>query len=148
MKFQAIVCAIDFSLASRKALEVAVTMAKRFDATLTLLHVYPTPGYVLPEGFVVAAPEALVRVDEAAHAAMDQWVKNAETLGAPQVTGHLAMGHPASEVERWLISHPSDLLVLGSHGHSAIGSMLLGSVADRLARTVGIPLLLVPGKEG
>ena len=54
-----ICCPIDFSDASRAAMEVAADLAKRFGAELILLHAYPIPGYTFPDGSVVASPKML-----------------------------------------------------------------------------------------
>ena len=57
--WKTICCPIDFSDASRAAMEVAVDLARRFGARLTLLHAYPVPGYTFPDGSVVASPRML-----------------------------------------------------------------------------------------
>jgi len=38
----------------------------------------------------------------------------------------------------------AELIVLGSHGHSAIGEAVLGSVAHRITMKATVPVLLVP----
>ena len=49
-EWKRILCPIDFSDASRAALETAADLAKRQGATLWLFHAYPVPGYTFPDG--------------------------------------------------------------------------------------------------
>jgi nucleotide-binding universal stress UspA family protein len=42
----------------------------------------------------------------------------------------------------------ADLIVMGSHGHSTVGEMVLGSVAHRVAQKATVPVLLVRVPEG
>jgi len=54
-------------------------------------------------------------------------------------------GRPAAEILRAAEERPTDLIVLGSHGHSAVARFLLGSVAERVARHAPCAVLLVRG---
>ena len=38
----------------------------------------------------------------------------------------------------------TDMVIVGTHGHSAIGSVLMGSVASGLVRQAKVPVLVVP----
>jgi len=53
------------------------------------------------------------------------------------------IGDPPTEIGRYAKSHNIDLIVMGSHGHGALGSMLLGSVTSRVLATTSVPLLIV-----
>ncbi len=55
-------------------------------------------------------------------------------------------GHPAAEIVQAAEEHRTDLIVLGSHGRSAVARFLLGSVAERVARHAPCSVLLVRGK--
>lgn len=39
---------------------------------------------------------------------------------------------------------PADLLVLGTHGYSAIGRARIGSLTSRVVRTAGCAMLFIP----
>lgn len=147
MHYHHILCPVDFSSASRAALATASDLAARYDAELTLVHVYPTPGYPLADGFLPAPPETLLRVDEAARVALKEWAEAAGAMGARRVSSHLAMGHAATEVLRCCHEMKPDLIVLGTHGHSLLGGALLGSVADRVIRAANCAVMSVPAPD-
>ena len=53
-------------------------------------------------------------------------------------------GSPARSILEEAQRVNADMIVLGSHGHSAIGEVMLGSVAHKIAMKATVPVLLVP----
>ena len=147
MGFHHIVCPVDFSQPSRKALDAAVVMAKAFNARLTLLHVYPPPGYVLPEGFVPAGPELLVQVEEQTRKALQGWADEAKAAGAQRVDIATATGFAAGEISHQVVALHADLVVIGTHGRTGLAHVVLGSTAERVLRHSRVPVLTVPAKD-
>lgn len=138
-----ICCPIDFSDASRAAMEVAADLARRFGATLTLLHAYPVPGYTFPDGSVVASSRMLQELADQATKHVGEWKKQAEELGAPKVDAETLVGEPAGEIVAYARDHGTDLLVLGTHGRTGIEHALMGSIAERVVRRARCPVLTV-----
>jgi nucleotide-binding universal stress UspA family protein len=138
-----ICCPIDFSDASRAAMEVACDLARRFGATLTLLHAYPVPGYTFPDGSVVASPRMLQELADQANRHLADWQRDALQAGAPAVRVETAVGDPASEIVAWAQDKGADLLVLGTHGRTGLEHALMGSVAERVVRRARCPVLTV-----
>ncbi len=141
--WKTICCPIDFSDASRAAMEVACDLARRFGAKLTLLHAYPVPGYTFPDGSVVASPRMLQELAEQATRHLAEWQRQAQEAGAPGVEIHTAVGEPAAEIVAWAKEQGVDLLVLGTHGRTGIEHALMGSVAERVVRRARCPVLTV-----
>jgi nucleotide-binding universal stress UspA family protein len=141
--WKSICCPIDFSDASRAAMEVAADLAQRFGATLTLLHAYPVPGYTFPDGSVVASPRMLQELADQAARHVGQWKAEAEQMGAPKVSAETLVGEPASEIVSYARERGVDLLVLGTHGRTGIEHALMGSVAERVVRRARCPVLTV-----
>jgi nucleotide-binding universal stress UspA family protein len=52
-------------------------------------------------------------------------------------------GHPGEVIAAQAVAGNFDLLVLGSHGHSALGNLVLGSVATRVLAQCSTPVLLI-----
>ncbi len=138
-----ICCPIDFSDASRAAMEVAADLARRNAGELTLLHAYPIPGYTFPDGSVVASPKMMQDLADQAARHLDEWRAEAERLGAPRVAALTAVGEPAAEIVALAAEQKFDLLVLGTHGRTGLEHALMGSVAERVVRRARCPVLTV-----
>jgi nucleotide-binding universal stress UspA family protein len=138
-----ICCPIDFSDASRAAMEVAGDLARRFGARLILLHAYPIPGYTFPDGSIVASPRMMQELADQAERHLQQWRAEAEKLGVAGVETAKAIGEPAAEVVAYAKEQGVDLLVVGTHGRTGIEHALMGSVAERVVRRAGCPVLTV-----
>jgi len=139
-----ICCPIDFSDASRAAMEVAADLARRCNADLVLLHAYPIPGYTFPDGSVVASPKMMQELADQAERHLVEWRADAERLvGAPRVSVEKAIGEPASEIVSFAGDKGMDLLVLGTHGRTGLEHALMGSVAERVVRRARCPVLTV-----
>ncbi len=141
--WKSICCPIDFSDASRAAMETAVDLARRFGATLTLLHAYPVPGYTFPDGSVVASPRMLQELADQATKHVGEWKRQAEELGAPTVVAETLVGEPAAEIVSYARDRGVDLLVLGTHGRTGLEHALMGSIAERVVRRARCPVLTV-----
>ena len=132
--FQKILVAIDFSAHTKRVLKVAAELCRRYEAPATLLH--------------VRQPELFSVVDSSGHDAggptpslqahiMDLLIAASHELladGAIQV--HLAMtdGRPAPAIVRFASEGGFDLIVIGTHGRSAISTARIGSVAEDVTR--------------
>ncbi len=137
-----ICCPIDFSDASRAAMEVGADLARRNGGELVLLHAYPIPGYTFPDGSVVASPRMMQELAEGAEKHLQEWRRDAEALGA-RVSTVKAVGEPASEIVTFARESGVDLLVLGTHGRTGLEHALMGSVAERVVRKARCPVLTV-----
>jgi nucleotide-binding universal stress UspA family protein len=142
-EWKRICCPIDFSDASRAAMEVAADLARRFGAELLLLHAYPVPGFTFPDGSVVASPRMMQELADQAARHLGDWKADAERLGAPRVATATCVGEPAGEILDCAAERQADLLVLGTHGRTGLEHAIMGSVAERVVRRAKIPVLTV-----
>jgi nucleotide-binding universal stress UspA family protein len=139
-----ICCPIDFSDASRAAMEVAADLARRFGADLVLLHAYPVPGYTFPDGSVMASPKMMQELAEQAERHLEEWRAAAERLvGAPRVSAEKAIGEPAAEIVSFAKARAVDLVAMGTHGRTGLEHALMGSIAERVVRRAHCPVLTV-----
>ncbi len=137
-------CPIDFSDASRAAMEVAADLARRTGAELVLLHAYPIPGYTFPDGSVVASPRMMQELADQAQRHLQEWRVDAERIvGAARVTAEKAIGEPAAEILSFARARGADLIVVGTHGRTGIEHALMGSIAERVVRRAHCPVLTV-----
>jgi nucleotide-binding universal stress UspA family protein len=63
------------------------------------------------------------------------------------VERHLAVGQPPVEILRVARTATADLIVVGTHGRTGVGRLVLGSVAERLVREAGCSVLVVREKR-
>jgi nucleotide-binding universal stress UspA family protein len=142
-----IIVALDFSNATPGVLEMAGKIAKPFDAAMELFHVVePEPSYTA-YGFTPDEFPAMHAFQEEAKrralAKLNEWLEVARAH-CPAATCTLAEGSPLHALLDRVKETSPDLVVLGSHGHGAIASLLLGSVAEGMVRKATVPTLVVP----
>jgi len=142
-----ILVAIDFSNATPGVLEMAGRMANAFSAELTLFHVVePEPSYTA-YGFTPDEFPAMHAFQEEAkrraQRKLDGFLETAQTL-VPNASAKLAEGSPLHALLDYVKKEGIDFVVVGSHGHGAIASLLLGSVAEGMVRKASVPTLVVP----
>jgi nucleotide-binding universal stress UspA family protein len=143
-----ILCPIDFSDASRTALETASDLARRHGAALTLFHAYPVPGYTFPDGSFVASSKMLEELADQARRHLDEWKGLATAQGLAAVEAATAVGEPAYEIVAFAKEQAFDLVVVGTHGRTGLTHALMGSVAERVVRKAPCPVLTVrPPKQ-
>jgi nucleotide-binding universal stress UspA family protein len=147
-EWKRILCPIDFSDASRAALETAADLAKRQGATLWLFHAYPVPGYTFPDGSFVASSKMLEELAEQARRHLEDWKSIAASLGVAKVETYSAIGEPAHEILTFAADKGIDLVVIGTHGRTGLTHALMGSVAERVVRKAPCPVLTVRPPKG
>lgn len=157
-----ILYATDLSPAARFALKHAASLADRFDAEVTVLHILPDSLELLSEGAGMDLAESFG--EEAAHfinkGDVDQAMKaihdrlesiTKEEFTHPQTGAHLAnaqikvvCGDAVDRILEAVRSGGHDLIVMGTHGHGGLLDMVLGSVAKGTIGKSRIPVLVVP----
>ena len=128
---------IDFSEASRAALERGREWAGRLGVPLVAMHVMQPPAPMLPEA-QIALPdpawlESLQQHAQEQLAVLLQGVANASTI--------VRWGSPAEELVR--AAGANSLLVIAQVGHSTLERLLFGSTAARVVRHAACDVLVV-----
>jgi universal stress protein A len=141
--FRSILCAVDFSPASRRALEEAADLSRRTGARLSLAHV--EPGAPARGEAPFAPPPRGVREELGAAATLEAWVRDAEALAGGPVGKVLLAGKPADEILQAADDGAFDLVVVGTHGRTGLAHVVLGSIVERLVRQSRVPVLVVRG---
>ena len=141
--FKKILVPVDFTPHSQEAIQAAADLARRYAASLTLLHVYEPVTYLLPEGYVLFTPEQLNTITTELQRRLDQAASDARSAGATDVSTRLLQGSPSGEIVASQRADGYDLIVMGTHGRTGIGHVLLGSVAEKVVRAAHCPVLTV-----
>jgi nucleotide-binding universal stress UspA family protein len=158
---QKILVPIDYSADSQQALQWGTSLAGKYGAQLTLLHVIPRAveevsppgsGFLSPtssfsEGMAIGRqPPDRQRiiidlVDQAQTALHDYAVKYLATPLPLQVK--IAVGKPAEEILRVAREERVGLIIMGTHGHTGLRHLLVGSVAEAVAHQAHCPVFTV-----
>ena len=145
-----IVCAVDFSEFSARALAHAAALARWYDARLTALHVWANiPAFnVVPSIQRYENPSA--SLEDAERAALTQELTSfcRHVAGGVAFTPVLAEAPGIEdEIAAQVNALHADLLVVGSHGRSGFQHVLLGSVAEKIVRKAPCPVMVVPPRD-
>jgi len=127
----------DFSERSVDAFHLAGALARDYGARLIVLYVARQPILAYGEGVVPPDPDILVEE------AMERL--NRLVAASPGVTAECryAEGDPAHEMIRLARERHVDLIVMGTHGRTGLGRLLMGSVAEQVVRKAPCPVLTV-----
>lgn len=142
--YRRVVVGVDFSRGTEAAIGAVEALAGKAPMTVYLVHVLEPPAYLLPPPSVPLLFErnrrddAELRLKRLADA-LKKRLGDAVTVRTEHMTG-LAEDQIRKTAER-VRAH---LIIVGSHGHRGFRRALLGSVAERVARLAGRPVLIVP----
>lgn len=140
--FDTVVVATDGSESVSRAVDCALDLAARFDATVHAL-------YVVDESRVEELPADLHddvqdALDEQGEAALDAIVERNENRGEDvELETAVRVGRPEEQIVGYTRDIDADAVAMGTRGRSGDHSFLLGSVAERVVRTCPEPVLTV-----
>jgi nucleotide-binding universal stress UspA family protein len=125
--YERIVVAVDETDSAMRAVREAVALARHTGGEVRFVHV----------GAFAGGDEALARAEGIATRA-----------GVKMTTARVAADDGVGptivrEAQRWT----ADLIVVGTHGREGVTRLLLGSVAESVARAAEVPVLLVRGSS-
>jgi nucleotide-binding universal stress UspA family protein len=148
MTIRRMLCASDFSPASRPALRLAQELARALKAKLILFHAYETSvpigngGYLPPS----VMQEMLTATRDAAAQSLKRLARSPQGKNV-RISTLLAEGPAALAIVRAAKKNRVDLVVMGTHGRTGVRRLLMGSVADRVIRTASCPVLVAGGRH-
>jgi nucleotide-binding universal stress UspA family protein len=146
--FKRIVCAIDFSDCSMRALDYAMSLAQESSATLTVLHVIeplpetPIHGDEMVLSGFKTVKDYITAAEEEGRALLDRAVPDG-VRDYCQVETVQRIGKPYRELLRLAATEASDLIVLGVHGRSSADLLFFGSTAQHVVREAACPVLTI-----
>ena len=142
-----IVALVDFSDATPGVIEQTQKMAKAFNAQVVILHALPKEPEVLELGLaspvILAVPsEEVVQADYARLLRIRDTLTQAGVGATVQQLREGGVGRLVEESARL----NADLLVLGSHRHSAVYHWFIGNFASDALKLAHCPVLVVPSE--
>ncbi len=152
-EYNKILIPTDGSKDARYAALKGLSLAKLIDAEVTALHVIDHPHYLgemLAVGDMIAVEPPEMKesnlykgLERMAREAVDFVKEEGEKMGV-SVTTKIIEGHPADMISK--LSDEYDIIVVSALGRSCMTDLLLGSVADKVARHAKCPVLLIRQK--
>ncbi|MBI3050454.1 MAG: universal stress protein [Acidobacteria bacterium] len=141
-----VLCPVDFSDFSRRALDHAIAIAKWYGSRLSVLYIYPIPSAGMALSSLPVAPAAEMGMlspgDREQLRQQLRALAPADALKNVPVAFLVAEGDVAAEI--LAKAQSADMLVLGTHGRSGFERLVLGSVAEAVVRKAHCPVMTVP----
>lgn len=134
-------CAVDFSDFSDEILAYSIALCKEFHAKLFLVHVIIDVTTIFEHNDETSLDaETLHRMHiRNAQKSLEDLVKEV-TLEYKIV---IEKGDPAYEIRRFALKEKIDMVITATHGKSGIKRLLIGSVTEKLMKTIHCPLLVL-----
>jgi nucleotide-binding universal stress UspA family protein len=144
--FRNILCPVDFSAFSRRALAHAVALARRYEGRVTVLNVLPELPSVL--SFPLSGDRTLLGAAD-----REGLWEELRDFGAPAgrqvpMDALVVEGDAARQIVEHARRTRADMVVMGTHGRSGFERWVLGSVTEKVLRKLECPVLTVPRSCG
>ncbi|MGI0132318.1 MAG: universal stress protein [Thermoplasmata archaeon] len=139
--FHRILVGFDGSAHSRRAIQVAIDLAVRYHAHLTLVTVFS--DRVGPADAELAQLVPIGEDHKPLRTQLNEAQADARSKGVPDSDAVSIHGDVAEAMLEFLSVHPYDLVVVGSRGLSRRSRFFLGSVSSRLVERAPCPVLVV-----
>jgi len=143
VQFNTILCATDFSDFSNHTVGYGVALAKEFDARLIICHVIDLSSVAIYGEFQLDPVGQQNRIMEDANVQIEALAGDQPVTWEPMIS----VGKPADEISRAVEEQNIDLVITATRGRSGFKRLILGSVTERLMRTLTCPLLVVRSPE-
>jgi universal stress protein A len=142
MAIKHIVAPVDFSPASRRALEVAIELASALGAKLDVIHSIEVLTYRGVEYREVMSKGSYDDERRLAHEQLEEWADIARKAGV-ETESEVLEGDGRKTILDCAQAKAADLIVLGAKGHSRLRDLLVGSVASEVIHNARCSVHLV-----
>jgi nucleotide-binding universal stress UspA family protein len=143
-RYKKILVPVDGSELSKLAFEQGLSLAQMVEGEVTIMHVIEPHSYEMAPFDVTDVHTAFntIETESKAHAEsmLDDLVKSGETAGVT-VRKIIVKGNVANEIIQQ--SSNFDIVIMGTLGQSALSTLIMGSVAEKVSRHACCPVMLV-----
>lgn len=142
-EFRNILVATDFSESSDLAFNYALSLARKFEARLLIVHVINEPvdlrGFYVPH---ISFEKLEEEIEEGAQKMMEKFCRT--HLGDYEnYDSFIVPGIPYDEIIKKAGEENADLIVIGTHGRTGLDHVLFGSTAEKVVRKSPIPVMTI-----
>lgn len=153
--FKKILICLDGSRLAEQILPYAIEQALRFGSKTALLHVMSVPDRIAMASVAGATPQTADMIEEEAQrqkAEMEDYLegvaKPIADKGIDVECVTLEPSQPGQAIVKYAQESSFDLICIATHGHSGLGRVVFGSVADHVLRQSGLPILVIKPDDG
>lgn len=148
LKITNVLVATDFGDASASALNYGREFARTFGARLHVLHVVENLRmWAGAEAVGMDFARQQAELEASARNTVDRLVTTEDREQLSAVVTLRTGNSPAFEIAAYAKAEGIDIIVMGTHGRSAMGHLLMGSVAEKVVRIAPCPVLTVRHPE-
>ncbi len=140
--YSRILLPIDFTEHCERTVTHAAWLARQSGGTVHLAHVIENPLDPIYAPQEVQHWVVVEHANEKARALLEQTVRTCLPADLPREL-HVVGGDPAEKLVDLAQALGADLIVMSTHGTSSITHLLLGDIADKVARHARCPVLLI-----
>jgi nucleotide-binding universal stress UspA family protein len=139
-----VLVSVDFSDATRAVIATAVELATAPDARLIIHHCLVPPMVSTEYGIGVEMMQANLDLAEKTAVHQLEHIEDELTARGLQVTSVLTRGGAATDIVQKATKLHADVIVMGSHGHTALYELVVGSTTHAVIKRAPCPVLVVP----
>lgn len=141
--FKTILFALDFSQSSDYAFQYALSLTRKYQARLLIVHIINEPvdlrGFYVPH---ISFEKLEQEIEEGAKKMMEKFCR--EQLGDyGNYETSLLPGIPYDEIIKKAEEQSADLIIMGTHGRTGLDHVLFGSTAEKVVRKSAIPVMTI-----
>ncbi|NQX81945.1 MAG: universal stress protein [Flavobacteriaceae bacterium] len=140
-----IIVPIDFSSHSEYALKTSVTLAKKHNLEILLLHMLELESGII-SGNTTNIKETTLFHIRLAEKNFKEFL-NKEYLNGVKITAIIKHFKVFSEINKIAKEQNADLIVMGSHGSSGYKEVFMGSNTEKVVRSSEIPVLIIKNSQ-
>ncbi len=142
MTMQRFLVPLDFSEPALRALDYAMEFGAQLQAHLTLLHVIQSIPETDSDMGSTHLSDHLATLEAELSKDMEVYLNRVKAVG---LEGEIRVVHgvPYLETIEVAKTHEIELIIMGSHGRTGLGHLVLGSMAERVLRLSPCPVLIV-----
>ncbi|MCG8581377.1 MAG: universal stress protein, partial [Bacteroidales bacterium] len=144
-KIKKILCPVDFSDASHRALNNAITLAQSYKAELFIQHIYPSVS-ISPMWMEMDYEEEKKNLKLAQEAEFDEFLAqfNMKSVAYKKVTNE---GVDYQEILKFISENKIDLLLMGTTGKTGLSRILMGSTTTKVTRELPCSFITTKAKD-
>ena len=141
-----IITPVDFSPATAHVIDAAVDLARAVEGKVVLLHVNQPPTVTADYGLAMENVQEIISVTEKASARqLEHLLRDLSNRGV-DASSASATGPAVGAIVDAAREGNAAYIVMGSHGHTALYDLLVGSTTHGVLKKANCPVLIVPPK--